>query len=91
MISSGFLEKLKPRDFQMCKCGHTRFWHGEGKCLMMTTTAQYGVDNEDFHYCQCIQFNLSTSIAAKTNKRIGRKRSNILKVNENTTNGNGTI
>ena len=89
MISSGFLEKLKPRDFQMCKCGHTRFWHDERKCLM--TTTQYGEGNEDYDYCQCIQFNLSTSIAAKTNIRFARKRSKIQKVNENTTNGNGTI
>jgi hypothetical protein len=87
MISSGFLEKLKPRDFQMFKCGHTRFCH-EGKCLM--TTTQHGEGNEDFYYYQCIEFNLSTSIAAKTNKRIVRK-SNIQKVNENTTNGNETI
>jgi hypothetical protein len=84
----GFLEKLKPRDFQMCKCGHIRFWHDEGKCLM--TTTQHSEGNEDFDYCQCIEFNLSTSIAVKTNKRIGRK-SKIQKVNENTTNGNETI
>jgi hypothetical protein len=88
MISSGFLEKLKPRDFQMCKCGHIRFWHDEEKCLM--TTTQHSEGNEDFDYCQCIEFNLSTSIAAKTNKRIGRK-SKIQKVNENTTNGNETV
>ena len=88
MISSGFLQKLKPRDFQMCKCGHTRFWHGDGKCLM--TATQYGQGNEDFHYCQCIEFNLSASVATKTDKRIGRK-SEIQKVNENTANGNKTI
>ena len=76
MISSAFLQKLKPRDFQMCKCGHTRFWHGEG--------------NEDFDYCQCIEFNLSASVATKTNKRIGRK-SKIQKVNESTTNVYETI
>ena len=88
MISSGFLQKLKPRDFQMCKCGHTRFWHGDGKCLM--TTTQYGEGNEDFDYCQCIEFNLSASVATKTNKRIGRK-SKIQKVNESTTNVYETI
>jgi hypothetical protein len=74
MISSAFLQKLKPRDFQMCKCGHTRFWHSDGKCLM--TTTQYGQGNEDFDYCQCIEFNLSASVATKTDKRIGRKSNN---------------
>ena len=90
MISSGFLEKLKlkPRDFQMCKCGHTRFWHGDGKCLMIAT--QYGEGNEDFDYCRCIEFNLPASVAAKTNKKIGKK-SKIQKVNESITNVYETI
>jgi hypothetical protein len=70
MVSSSFLEKLKARDFQMCKCGHTRFWHEEGKCLM---TTQHDEGDEDFDYCQCIEFQLSRSITARTTKRIGRK------------------
>lgn len=82
MISNSFLEKLKPRDFQMCKCGHTRFWH-EGKCLM---TMQQGEGNEDSDYCQCIEFQLVKSIASNTNKRIGRKR-RIEKVKESSTDG----
>jgi hypothetical protein len=80
MISNSFLEKLKAREFQMCKCGHTRFWH-EGKCLMTMLEG-----NEDFDYCQCIEFQLVKSIASQTSKRIGRKR-RIEKVNENSTNG----
>jgi hypothetical protein len=82
MISNSFLEKLKAREFQMCKCGHTRFWH-EGKCLM---TMQHREGNEDFDYCQCIEFQLVKSIASQTSKRIGRKR-RIEKVNENSTSG----
>jgi hypothetical protein len=70
MIADGFLKRLKARDFKMCKCGHTRFYH-EGKCLM---TIQHGESNEDFFdYCQCVEFQLVKSIASKTNKRIGRK------------------
>ena len=69
MISS-FLEKLKARDFNICKCGHTRFWH-EGKCLM---TMQNREGDEDFDYCQCVEFQFIKSIAdKKTNERIGRK------------------
>jgi hypothetical protein len=71
MIFSGFSEKLKPGEFQMRKCGHTRFWHDEGKYLMMTT--QRGEGNKDFDYCQCIEFNLSTSIAAKLAKELEEK------------------
>jgi hypothetical protein len=63
MISSSFLEKLKARDFNMCKCGHTRFWH-EGRCLM---TMQHREDNEDLDYCQCVEFQLIKSIADKKN------------------------
>ena len=51
---------------------------------------QYGEGNEDFHYCQCIEFNLSASVPTKTDKRIGRK-SKIQKVNESTTNVYETI
>jgi hypothetical protein len=54
------------------------------------TATQYGEGNEDFDYCQCIEFNLSASVATKTNKRIGRK-SKIQKVNESTTNVYETI
>jgi hypothetical protein len=78
MISS-FLEKLKARDFQMCKCGHTKFWH-EGRCLM---TRKPSEGNEDSDYCQCIEFQLVKSIAPKTSKRIERNRK-IKKVNDNT-------
>jgi hypothetical protein len=80
MISS-FLEKLTAREFQMCKCGHTRFWH-EGKCLM---TMQHREGNEDFDYCQCTEFQLVKSIASQSSKRIGGKR-RIEKANENSTN-----
>jgi len=86
MISNSFLEKLKARDFQMCKCGHTRFWHEE-RCLM---TMQPSEGNEDLDYCQCIEFQLVKSIAPKTSKRSERK-SRIQKVNENNTNGNEII
>jgi hypothetical protein len=42
MISSDFLEKLKPRDFQMCKCGHIRFWHDDTR----TGTIEEYVDSD---------------------------------------------
>jgi hypothetical protein len=54
MISNSFLEKLKAREFQMCKCGHTRFWH-EGKCLM---TMQHREGNEDLIIVNALSFNL---------------------------------
>jgi hypothetical protein len=60
MISS-FLEKLKAIDFHICKCGHTRFWH-EGKCLM---TMQHHEGDEDFDYCQYVEFQFIKSIADK--------------------------
>jgi hypothetical protein len=66
MIADSFLKRLKARDFKMCKCGHTKFWH-EGKCLM---SMQNGEGNEDFfedNYCQCIEFQLVKSIVPKTN------------------------
>jgi hypothetical protein len=72
MISCSFLKRLKARDFNMCKCGHTRFWH-EGKCLM---SMQNGEGNEEFFddCCQCFEFQLLKSIAPKLAKQISTQR-----------------
>jgi hypothetical protein len=72
MNSGSFLKRLKARDFNMCKCGHTRFWH-EGKCLM---SMQNGEGNEEFFddCCQCFEFQLLKSIAPKLAKQISTQR-----------------
>jgi hypothetical protein len=70
MISGGLLKRLTARDFKMCKCGHTRFWH-EGKCLM---SMQNGEGNEEVFddCCQCVEFQLVKSIVPKLAKRLHR-------------------
>jgi hypothetical protein len=70
MISDGLLKRLTARDFKMCKCGHTRFWH-EGKCLM---SMQNGEGNEEVFddCCHCVEFQLVKSIIPKLAKRLHR-------------------
>jgi hypothetical protein len=66
MISGSYLKRLKAKDFNMCKCGHTRFWHEGKKCLM---SMQNGEGNEEFFdddCCQCVEFQLVKSIVPQT-------------------------